>query len=127
MTSQSPDYPVTMTTALLGFIAVTCVIGYRIDWALYPFVSGVLLSLGLWVGNSTVIRKYLRPEKISRKKSKKQPFYVFALIKYPLVAVCIWGLVRLCDTRQVMVFVAGYLLLHVVIVMRLIGKIATKI
>jgi len=49
------------------------------------------------------------------------------LVKYPLVAVCIWASVRLGDTRQLMSLVAGYLVLQIVVVMRMIGRAATQI
>jgi len=41
--------------------------------------------------------------------------------------VCIWTCVRLGDTRQLMSFVAGYLLLQIVVVVRMVGKSATQI
>jgi hypothetical protein len=85
------------------------------------------LAESLWVGNSVIIRKYLSPQKITESNAQKRALSVFALVKYPLVAVCIWTCVRLGDTRQLMSFVAGYLLLQIVVVVRMVGKSATQI
>lgn len=123
----NPDRPVAVTTAIIGFVIVNILLGYRLGWAVWPFVTGVVLAESLWVGNSVIIRKYLSPQKITESNAQKRALSVFALVKYPLVAVCIWTCVRLGDTRQLMSFVAGYLLLQIVVVVRMVGKSATQI
>lgn len=125
--SGNPDRPVAITTAIIGFVIVNILLGYRLGWAVWPFVTGVILAESLWVGNSIIIRKYLSPQKITESNAQKRALSVFALVKYPLVAVCIWTCVRLGDTRQLMSFVAGYLLLQIVVVVRMVGKSATQI
>ena len=125
--SGNPDRPVAITTAIIGFVIVNILLGYRLGWAVWPFVTGVVLAESLWVGNSIIIRKYLSAQKITESNAQKRALSVFALVKYPLVAVCIWTCVRLGDTRQLMSFVAGYLLLQIVVVVRMVGKSATQI
>lgn len=125
--SGNPDRPVAITTAIIGFVIVNILLGYRLGWAVWPFVTGVVLAESLWIGNSLIIRKYLSPQKITESNAQKRALSVFALVKYPLVAVCIWTCVRLGDTRQLMSFVAGYLLLQIVVVVRMVGKSATQI
>ena len=125
--SGNPDRPVAITTAIIGFVLVNILLGYRLGWAVWPFVTGVVLAESLWVGNSIIIRKYLSPQKITESNAQKRALFVFALVKYPLVAVCIWTCVRLGDTRQLMSFVAGYLLLQIMVVVRMVGKSATQI
>ena len=125
--SGNPDRPVAVTTAIIGFVIVNILLGYRLSWAVWPFVTGVVLAESLWVGNSIIIRKYLSPQKITESNAQKRALSVFALVKYPLVAVCIWTCVRLGDTRQLLSFVAGYLLLQIVVVVRMVGKSATQI
>ena len=125
--SGNPDRPIAITTAIIGFIIVNILIGYRLNWAVWPFVTGVVLAESLWIGNSVIIRKYLSPQKITESNAQKRALFVFALIKYPLVVVCIWTCVRLGDTRQLMSFVAGYLVLQIVVVARMVGKAAAQI
>ena len=125
--SGNPDRPVAVTTAIIGFVIVNILLGYRLGWAVWPFVTGVVLAESLWVGNSIIIRKYLSPQKITESNAQKRALSVFALVKYPLVAVCIWTCVRLGETRQLMSFVAGYVLLQIVVVVRMVGKSATQI
>ena len=125
--SGNPDRPVAITTAIIGFVIVNILLGYRLGWAVWPCVTGVVLAESLWVGNSIIIRKYLSPQKITESNAQKRALSVFALVKYPLVAVCIWTCVRLGDTRQLMSFVAGYLLLQIMVVVRMVGKSATQI
>ena len=122
-----PDRPVAILTGVLGFVIVNVLIGYKLNWAVWPFVTGVILAEVLWIGNSLIIRKYLTPQKINESNAQKRALSVFALVKYPLVAVCIWASVRLGDTRQLMSLVAGYLVLQIVVVMRMIGRAATQI
>jgi len=122
-----PDRPVAIITGVLGFVIVNVLIGYKLNWAVWPFVTGVILAEVLWIGNSLIIRKYLTPQKINESNTQKRALSVFALVKYPLVAVCIWASVRLGDTRQLMSFVAGYLILQIVVVVRMIGQAAAQI
>jgi len=122
-----PDRPVAIITGVLGFVIVNVLVGYKLNWAIWPFVTGVILAEMLWIGNSLIVRKYLTPQKINESNSQKRALSVFALVKYPLVAVCIWASVRLGDTRQLMSFVAGYLVLQIVVVVRMIGQAAAQI
>jgi hypothetical protein len=122
-----PDRPVAIITGVLGFVIVNVLVGYKLNWAIWPFVTGVILAEMLWIGNSLIVRKYLTPQKINESNTQKRALSVFALVKYPLVAVCIWASVRLGDTRQLMSFVAGYLVLQIVVVVRMIGQAAAQI
>lgn len=122
-----PDRPIAIITGLVGFVIVNILVGYKLDWAVWPFVTGVILAEALWIANSLIIRKYLTPQKFNESNAQKRALSVFALVKYPLVAVCIWASVRLGDTRQLMSFVAGYLLLQIVVVVRMIGQAAAQI
>lgn len=122
-----PDRPIALLTGVVGFVIVNVLIGYRLNWAVWPFVTGITLAETLWIGNSVIIRKYLTPQKINESNAQKRALSVFALVKYPLVAVCIWALVRLGDTRQLMSFVAGYLVLQIMVVVRMIGQAAAQI
>ncbi|MBC8103757.1 MAG: hypothetical protein H7Z41_14375 [Cytophagales bacterium] len=47
----------------------------------------------------------------------------FALIKYPLVAVLIWAVTRAWDLRGVIAFAGGFVLIHLVIALRAVGRI----
>jgi len=125
--NENPDRPIAIYTAVLGFVIINILLGYRLNWAVWPFVTGLVLAEALWIGNSLIIRKYLTPEKINESNAQKRALSVFALVKYPLVALCIWASVRLGDTRQLMSFVAGYLVLQIVVVMRMVGHAATQI
>jgi hypothetical protein len=125
--NEKPDRPIAIYTAVLGFVIINILLGYRLNWAVWPFVTGLVLAEALWIGNSLIIRKYLTPEKINESNAQKRALSVFALVKYPLVALCIWASVRLGDTRQLMSFVAGYLVLQIVVVMRMVGQAATQI
>jgi hypothetical protein len=125
--NENPDRPIAIYTAVLGFVIINILLGYRLNWAVWPFVTGLVLAEALWIGNSLIIRKYLTPEKINESNAQKRALSVFALVKYPLVALCIWASVRLGDTRQLMSFVAGYLVLQIVVVMRMVGQAATQI
>ncbi len=122
-----PDRPVAIITGVLGFVIVNVLVGYKLNWAIWPFVTGVILAEMLWIGNSLIVRKYLTPQKINESNTQKRALSVFALVKYPLVAVCIWASVRLGDTRQLMSFVAGYLVLQIAVVVRMIGQAAAQI
>ena len=123
---NQPDIPIAVTTAVVAFVIVNLLIGYKLDWAVLPFVFGVLLGELLWIGNSVVIRKYLTPQKFSESNRQKRALMVFALVKYPLVALIVWASVRLGESRQIMALVAGYLVLQVVIVLRMMGKYAVQ-
>jgi hypothetical protein len=125
--SDKPDRPIAVITAIVGFFIVNVLVGYKMGWAVWPFVTGVVLAEALWIGNALIIRKYLTPRKINESNTQKRALSVFALVKYPLVAVCIWASVRLGDTRQLMFFVAGYLVLQIVVVLRMVGQAATQI
>ena len=125
--SDKPDRPIAVITAIVGFVIINVLVGYKMGWAVWPFATGVVLAEALWIGNALIIRKYLTPRKINESNAQKRALSVFALVKYPLVAVCIWASVRLGDTRQLMVFVAGYLVLQIVVVLRMVGRAATQI
>jgi len=125
--NEKPDRQIAIYTAVLGFVIINILLGYRLNWAVWPFVTGLVLAEALWIGNSLIIRKYLTPEKINESNAQKRALSVFALVKYPLVALCIWASVRLGDTSQLMSFVAGYLVLQIVVVMRMVGQAATQI
>ena len=58
-------------------------------------------------------------------KSGGMPLFAFAAVKYPLVALLLWALVRVWDTRSLVAFIGGFMLLHLVIVSRALGRLLT--
>ena len=116
--SSTPDRPVIWATAILGFVIVNFLVGYKQGWAVGAFSVGLVLGIGLWYVNCLFVRAYLVPQKSSTKPPKKRAMTLFALVKSPLVAVIIWALVRLGETKHLIAFVGGYLILQVVVVIR---------
>jgi hypothetical protein len=39
-----PDRPVAIITGVLGFVIVNVLVGYKLNWAVWPFVTGVILA-----------------------------------------------------------------------------------
>ena len=62
-------------------------------------------------------------EKKTRGSAEGATLLLFALIKYPLVAVLIWALTRALDLRAIMAFTGGFVLIHLVIALRAVGRI----
>lgn len=144
--------PATLRSASIvtGFVLVVLA-AYGQNWALLPLAVGAGLSAALLAAMNLVIRRLFRPENAAqfsprnraeeqipppknasdngsgKKKTRKnhyKPILIgFALIKYPLVAALIWSLTRVWDSRSLMVFAGGFVLVHLVIALRAIGRI----
>ncbi|MES2463773.1 MAG: hypothetical protein V4671_24655 [Armatimonadota bacterium] len=133
-----------------GFVALTLAAYGQIS-SVAPVLGGALLAGGLLGAMDWFIRRAFTPERawaVKRKiqqQKRRQPSKTdsvgeftekkmrgkaagamllgFALIKYPLVAVLIWALTRALDLRAIMAFTGGFVLIHLVIALRAIGRI----
>lgn len=94
-------------------------------WAIIPLVTGVGLSGLLLYGWDRFIRVAFSSEAVSEarknRRDRRWAIVGFALVKYPMVALAIWFLVQSWNQNQLMVFVGGFILLHLVIVLRALG------
>jgi small-conductance mechanosensitive channel len=114
------------TLILTGFV-VFVLASYTQWWAIVPFLMGVLVaSLLLW-SLDRFIRAVFTPERVRENKEKKGrgttgAVILFALIKYPLVAIVLWWVARHWDINRVAAFVGGFTLLFLVIAMRAVSK-----
>lgn len=105
-----------------GFVLVTLV-GYAQYWAVWPVAAGALLSLMMLYGLDVLIRGVLTPQRAAQAKKVGRAgagslFLPVALVKYPLVALVVWAVVRWGELRQVAVFAGGFVLVHAVIGLR---------
>ncbi|MDX1931513.1 MAG: hypothetical protein SFU56_02795 [Capsulimonadales bacterium] len=115
-------------------LAITA--SYGQVWAILPYLGGFALAAVLLAGMERFIRAVIRPDWLGTeigaeaKERRRQVgtlwFLGFALIKYPLVALLLWWLVRVWDTRQLMVFAGGFLTLHLVMGLRAMGRVLTQ-
>lgn len=97
-------------------------------WALLPVAAGAALGMVLLrFLEVTVRRTFTRERAADARKNRKgsgpgRALLGFALVKYPLVALLIWAVVRVWDAREVMAFTAGFILLQMVIGLRAMGR-----
>jgi len=101
---------------------------YNQFWALVPVGGGVLLGLVLLRALEQTVRGVFTPERAREaRRSKRLPkskaaLIVGALVKYPLVAGLLWAVTRVWGEREVMAFAGGFVLVHMVIALRGMGR-----
>lgn len=107
---------------------VTCIIALVLaargdNAALAPFLIGAALGgtlLAAWERFTVLL---FTPDAARKKSgSRRWAIVIFALIKYPLVALLIWWATRNWTQIQLMWFVGGFILIQAVIVMRALGR-----
>jgi hypothetical protein len=96
-------------------------------WALAPALAGAALALVLLRGMERFVRGVFTPERAAGPKNSggrgsRRALLLFALVKYPLVALLIWAAVRFWDGAQVMALAGGFVLIHAVIGLRAMGR-----
>jgi hypothetical protein len=116
--------------AVLALAAVAVLLNLGLGWAIAPLLTGLALAIALLLGWHGFVRSLIGAgqgrEKSQRDRRARTRFVVFALVKYPLVGFLIWFLTRIWDARSLGVFLAGFILLHVVITLRAIGRLLTE-
>ena len=138
------------SAVVTGFVVITLA-AYGQMTSVLPVMAGALLAGGLLAAMDWFIRRAFTPERAWAAKRKMQQqkrrenskpdrageptekkirgnaagamLLGFALIKYPLVAVLIWALTRAWNLRAIMAFTGGFVLIHLVIALRAIGRI----
>ena len=96
-----------------------------------PFGVGVGLAGTLLWGLEKFVRGIFAPEKVRAQKKAgrdgRAALLVFALIKYPLIGVLLWFVVRAwgADVQRMIAFIGGFILLQAVIALRAVGKALT--
>ena len=119
------------STAIVALIVALTLASYGHAALIAPFSVGVLLAGGLLWGLEKFVRGVFAPEKVRAQKKAGRDgrggLLLFALIKYPLVGVLLWVVVRAWghDMARMMAFVGGFILLQLVIALRAVGKILT--
>ena len=108
-----------------------------------PFLTGVALGSILLAGFEYVVRKAFATEtilaqkgivlpgddtsengaakKTTKKFGGKAAIWLFALIKYPAVALLIWWITRAWSQTQIITFISGFILLQMIIGLRGLG------
>jgi hypothetical protein len=94
---------------------------------LLPLAGGFALSTVLFGVWEKSIRTLFTPERLRKKvgKAPQKPTTILlgiGLVKYPLVGLLLWWLVRIWNAEQMMAFVSGFTLLHIVIGLRALGR-----
>jgi hypothetical protein len=121
---------------ILAVCASLCLANFGLLWAIVPLLAGLVLAVVLLLGWWGFLRGLVQAvqktpgmsvrEKSQRKMRTTYLFLLFALVKYPMVAVLIWWLTRVWSTRELAAFVIGFLLLHAAIALRAVGKLLTE-
>jgi archaellum biogenesis protein FlaJ (TadC family) len=124
------------TGCLVAGFVVLVLLSYGQTWAIVPYLSGFALAVSLLLLMEGFIRrvfdpKHLEVDNAESKKTKRGRreaiwFLAFGLLKYPILALLIWYLVRVWNTTQLMVFCGGFLTLHLIIGMRAMGRALTQ-
>lgn len=113
----------------LTLVVLALLLQWNLGWAITPILAGVGLSVVLLLGWSGFVRSLAGvsgPSRGAMSMKARWRFLGFALVKYPLVAALIWWLTRIWSTGQLAAFVGGFLLLHVVLVTRAVGRLLTE-
>jgi hypothetical protein len=116
-------------TAVLAIIAIGLCWRYAQIWAILPFLTGLAMAIILFAGWYLVISQNVTPKALKKNngmQGRKVVLFLFALIKYPLVTVLLWFVVHNGGTREVLVFIGGFLFLQMVMVLRAVGKMLTE-
>ena len=121
------------STAYVTVFVILMLAAYGQTRLIAPFVVGVgLASVLLW-GLTLFVRGVFTPnrnlsvEEKKKRDKRKAALVAFALVKYPLVGLLIWAIVRAwgADTARMIAFVGGFILLQAVIALRAVGKAVT--
>ena len=105
-----------------------------------PFAGGAILGAVLLLGFEIVVRRSFGADDIlaqkgvvlpgtqkpEKKFAGKGAILLFALIKYPLVALLIWFVTRNASVTQVAAFASGFVCLQLVIGLRGLGAFLTS-
>lgn len=117
------------SAAMVTALVIVLLLSYGQTWAAVPVLCGALLGMALLAGMDRVVRRVFTPEKVrdaaekkGRRGGPKGAMLAFALIKYLLVAVLIYAVTHAWDLRAVMAFTGGYVLIHLVIGLRAMGR-----
>ncbi|MBC8142789.1 MAG: hypothetical protein H7Y38_15300 [Armatimonadetes bacterium] len=97
-----------------------------------PFVGGAALGAVLLAGFEFVVRRVFTPDAVlasrrgdaenaPKKFNGKAAILLFALIKYPAVAVLIYFVIRTGDTAKIIAFASGFVLLQLIVGLRGLG------
>ena len=124
------------SAGMVATFAVMILLSYGQGWAVPPYLIGFALSVVLLVLMDGFIRNIFSPERLGQgggeagRERRKQFglvwFVAFALVKYPLVALLFYFLVRAWDIRYIMAMTVGFLTLHLVMGMRAMGRALTE-
>lgn len=120
--------------AILAICSVVVAANFGLTWAIVPLLSGlalgVVLLVGWWVISGAIVAGARRSGSLEEKSREKRRVRVlillFALVKYPMVAALIWWLTRVWAARELSAFLLGFLLLHLVIASRAVGKLINE-
>ncbi len=123
------------TLGVFGFVVAVIVIGLagtgRFVLVL-PFALGAGLGAVLLAGFEWMVRRVFTPDAVlaarrgdgqnaPKKFNGKTAILLFALIKYPAVAVLVYFVTRTGDTSQIVAFASGFVLLQLIVGLRGLG------
>lgn len=125
------------TLRAVAILAACCVLilaNLGLPWAILPLLTGlglaVVLLVGWWVMSGHVVAGARRASTLEEKSRQKRRvgglILLFALVKYPMVAALIWWLTRVWTARELAAFLIGFLVLHLVIAARGLGKLLSE-
>jgi len=125
------------TLQAVVILAACCVLllaNLGLPWAILPLLTGlslaVVLLVGWWAMSSQVVAGAHRANTLEEKSRQKRRagglILLFALVKYPMVAALIWWLTRVWTARELAAFLIGFLVLHLVIAARGLGKLLSE-
>jgi integral membrane sensor domain MASE1 len=121
-------------TAIVSLLAAFVLYSKQMGWAVMPMLLGSAMGMLLLIAWGVFIPRFLGPTEGSVEESVKgnekkienlrlkRLLFLFALIKYPLVGVLLFFVARRMTILEVAAFVGGYLILHLVILLRALGK-----
>lgn len=136
-TGDGSDF-VPRTLRVVAFVVAVgalLIAGARQYGLVVPFLTGAGLGAVLLAGFEFVVRRSFAAETILAEKGVSTPgtedsgkkfggkaaILLFALIKYPAVALLIWWIARHWSQTQIVVFASGFVLLQLIIGLRGLG------
>lgn len=115
------------SAALVATILSLYLAGSEQYAVILPMLVGVALGGSLLWTWSLFATSLFTPQSVREKKrGRKSAIFLFALIKYPLVAYLIYWATRHWDQKQLLWFVGGFILFQAVIVLRALGRSLTE-